>query len=126
MPVSPLRRETTICVLSTRSPPPNTYGALKLPRLLMKTSSAEPASAGASMGSVMRTSRRQGASPSPRAASSSDGSSRASPACTKRYTYTYIVYACTKTIAHGPLSRHGASARPSARCTTRVTIPLSP
>ena len=112
-PIAPFVFEARICVESTRSPPPNTYGAENDPSAFMKTSSAEPATAGISSGSVTRRSLCQVLAPRPDAASSSVASNRSSPADTNRKTYTYIVYACTNTIAPTPLSLHGASAIPS-------------
>ena len=70
-PIAPLSLETRICVASTRAPPPNTYGAEKEPRALMKTSSIAPASDGVSSGSVMRRRSSARVAPRPRAASSS-------------------------------------------------------
>ena len=56
-------------MVSTRKPPPNTYGALNDAIEVMNTSSAAPPSAGASMGSVTRRSVVQRFAPSAAAAS---------------------------------------------------------
>jgi hypothetical protein len=126
IPGAPLSRDVTICVASTRKPPPKMYGAENDPREPMNTSSVAPASAGVSNGIVTRRRRRHVPAPSPVAASSSEASTRSNPAATNRYTYTYMVYAWTNTIDHPPESVHGGSRRPSAACTARVTTPLSP
>src|SRR6266550_2300982 len=81
---SPLSLVATICVVITRKPPPNTYGALNEPRAVMNTSNAAPASAGRSSGSVTRRSVSQRPTPSASAASSIEASSLASPARVNR------------------------------------------
>ena len=92
----------------------------------MNTSSIEPANAGVSSGNVTLRNWPQREYPRPAAASSSEVSTRSSPAITNRYTYTYIVYACTNTMALIPLKVQGGSSAPIMRCTMRVTNPLSP
>ena len=52
---SPLRRVATICVVITRKPPPKMYGALNEASDVMNVSSAAPASAGRSSGSITRS-----------------------------------------------------------------------
>jgi hypothetical protein len=74
----------TICVVITRNPPPNTYGALNEPSAVMNTSRAAPASDGRNSGSVTRPSVSQRPAPSACAASSMDASSFASPARVSR------------------------------------------
>ena len=86
IPIAPLSFDATICVDSTRSPPPKMYGAEKEPSALMNTRSIEPASAGVTSGSVTLRSRNAVDAPSPAAASSSVPSRRSSPAETNRKT----------------------------------------